>query len=210
MDAKFDGKHNSVQYVEKICLLLICFLFVIRSFQNSCLDLMSDSCSNVFDRGRRFRSSWDVSPGSSQSRARGTRNFSLEAQVIFSTSCNTTHFLGDITCCMRIFRFSKDDSEKPETVRDALKLCDIRFFPNINALLRLACTIPVSSNPCERSNSALRRLHHYTRTTMGEERLTNLALLHIHYDVKIDLDDVTELFIKKHPRRMELDSILKE
>ena len=45
---------------------------------------------------------------------------------------------------------------------------------------------------------------------MGEERLTNLALLHIHYDVKIDLDDVTELFIKKHPRRMELDSILKE
>ena len=45
---------------------------------------------------------------------------------------------------------------------------------------------------------------------MGEERLTNLALLHIYYDVKIDLDDVTDLFIKKHPRRMELDSILKE
>ena len=45
---------------------------------------------------------------------------------------------------------------------------------------------------------------------MGEERLTNLALLHIHYDAKIDLEEVVDLFVKKHPRRMELDSILKE
>ena len=107
-------------------------------------------------------------------------------------------------------RYDNDDLPKPDTVLDTLKECDSRFFPNVHTLLKIACTIPVSSNPCERSNSALRRLHHYTTTTMGEERLTNLALLHIHYDAKIDLEEVVDLFVKKHPRRMELDSILKE
>ena len=40
--------------------------------------------------------------------------------------------------------------------------------------------------------------------------MTNLVLLHIYYDAKIDLKAVVDLFVKKHPRRMEIDSILKE
>ena len=93
-------------------------------------------------------------------------------------------------------------------MREALTECNKTFFPNIKTLLQLACTIPVSSNACERSNSALRRLHTYNRASMGEERLSNLALVHVHYGKKVNLNDVIDLFAKKHPRRMELEEIL--
>jgi hypothetical protein len=46
------------------------------------------------------------------------------------------------------------------------------------------------------------------RASMGQERLSPLALLHIHYDVAIDMDRVVDIFAKKHPRRLELDSLL--
>jgi len=45
---------------------------------------------------------------------------------------------------------------------------------------------------------------------MGQERLSSLALLHIHYQVKIDLDEVVNLFATKHLRRLELGTILKD
>ena len=46
---------------------------------------------------------------------------------------------------------------------------------------------------------------------MGQERLSSLALMHIHYQVKIDLDEVVNLFgTKKHPRRLELGTILRD
>lgn len=109
-----------------------------------------------------------------------------------------------------ISRFAAEGCEKPDSVREALKLCDERVFPNVHTLLRLACTLPVSSNPCERSNSALRRLHHYTRTTMSEDRLTNLALLHIHSNATFDYDEAVNIFARKHPRRMELECVLKD
>ena len=43
---------------------------------------------------------------------------------------------------------------------------------------------------------------------MTEERLTSLALMHIHYDKEINLDDVVDIFSKYHPRRLQLSSIL--
>ena len=37
---------------------------------------------------------------------------------------------------------------------------------------------------------------------MGQDRLTGLALMHIHYTTQIDLDDVINIFARQHPRRM--------
>ena len=45
---------------------------------------------------------------------------------------------------------------------------------------------------------------------MGQERRSSLALMHIHYQVKIDLDEVVNLFATKHPQRLELGTILKD
>ena len=42
---------------------------------------------------------------------------------------------------------------------------------------------------------------------MTADRLSNLALLHIHYDTEIDLDRAVTLFAQLHPRRLELEPV---
>ena len=43
---------------------------------------------------------------------------------------------------------------------------------------------------------------------MSEDRLTSLALMHIHYDQNVNLDKVVDLFAEMHPRRLKLSSVL--
>lgn len=43
---------------------------------------------------------------------------------------------------------------------------------------------------------------------MTENRLNNLALLHIHRDIHIDVQEVVDQFAIRHPRRMKLVDIL--
>lgn len=84
--------------------------------------------------------------------------------------------------------YSKSSSEqRPETCAAALRQVDARDFPNLKELLKIVCTLPITTCQCERSASALRRLHTWCRATMGQERLSSLALTHIHYDFKVDL-----------------------
>ena len=101
----------------------------------------------------------------------------------------------------------KKTRERPSSAGEALKECDKDMFPNIFVLLQIACTIPVTSCKCERSASGLRRLNNFLRASMGKDRLSHLALMHIHYDTPIDLDSVVDTFATQHPRRLELDSL---
>ncbi|XP_064406466.1 52 kDa repressor of the inhibitor of the protein kinase-like [Halichondria panicea] len=68
----------------------------------------------------------------------------------------------------------------------------------------------LTSCECERSVSVLRRLKTYLRSTMGQERLSGLALLHTQYGMKLNLDEIVNMFARKHSRRMELMDILSE
>ena len=43
---------------------------------------------------------------------------------------------------------------------------------------------------------------------MTEQRLSGLALMSIHYDMNIDLDEVIDIFARLHPRRLQLTNIL--
>ena len=43
---------------------------------------------------------------------------------------------------------------------------------------------------------------------MTQERFTSLALMHIHYDTKIDTNHVIDLFCKKHTRQIMFQSVL--
>ena len=94
---------------------------------------------------------------------------------------------------------------RPASLAKAIKDCD---FPNISVLLQIACTIPVTSCECERSVSTLRRLNNYMQVSMGKDRLSYLALLHIHYETPINFEDVVDCCASLHPRRLELDSLL--
>ena len=74
--------------------------------------------------------------------------------------------------------------------------------------LRILGTIPVATCECERSISALGRLKSYLRTTMTEERLNDLAMLHVHSDIEIDLDAVINDFANRENRKIKLKNIL--
>ena len=78
------------------------------------------------------------------------------------------------------------------------------MFPNIYILLQISYTIPVTSCEYERSASELQRLNNYMRPLMGKKWLSNLALLHIHYDTP----EVVDCYAKLHPHRLELESLL--
>ena len=98
---------------------------------------------------------------------------------------------------------------RPSTPAAAIKECDSDLYPNVRVLLQIACTLPVTSCECEQRASALRRLHNYMSASMGNRRLSNLALLHIHYDMDVDLDEVVTRYAHLHPRKLVLDSIIR-
>ena len=75
--------------------------------------------------------------------------------------------------------------------------------------MQLLCTVGgVTSCECKPSISALRRLETYMRTTMGQERINGLALMHVHYGLDIDIQWVIDEFARRNPRRMNLINVL--
>ena len=56
----------------------------------------------------------------------------------------------------------------------------------------------------------LRRLKTYLRAQMAQERFSDLALIHIHYGLEIDVDDVLNRLIIKYPKRIKMKNILNE
>ena len=99
-----------------------------------------------------------------------------------------------------------DSTLRPESVAQALKHCDIEMYPNLFVLLQIAGTVAVTSCECERSGSVLKRLNTYLRASMGQERMSGLAFMHINYDVEIDTDHVLSIF-SKSPRALEFINI---
>lgn len=76
-------------------------------------------------------------------------------------------------------------------------------FPNVETLLRIYLTIPISNASGERSFSALKRIKTYLRNHVGQERLTNLAILHIESmeTEKCDFNDIIDTFAKTKSRK---------
>ena len=100
--------------------------------------------------------------------------------------------------------------ELPDSPSMALLYAKKDMFPNIHQLLRIVCTLPVTSCECERSVSVLRRLKTYLRSTMSNERLSGLALMHTNYSMELNFEEIINIFARKHPRRMTLGDILSD
>ena len=74
-------------------------------------------------------------------------------------------------------------------------------FSEVDNLLHLYFTIPVTTCTAERSFSCLRRIKTYLRSSMTEERLNNVILLHIETD-QLDLQVKASTFISANDRRL--------
>ena len=81
-------------------------------------------------------------------------------------------------------------------------------FPCMTTVLRILGTLPVTTSSCERSISSLRRLKTYLRSTMSQERLNSLVLLHVHNYLVLDYEKIIDSFARKHPRRVSMTNFL--
>lgn len=67
--------------------------------------------------------------------------------------------LVELHCCE--LKWKTYTAEKPKDPQETLPNADGALFQNIRKLLKITCTLPVTSCECERNNSALKRLKTY-------------------------------------------------
>lgn len=79
-------------------------------------------------------------------------------------------------------------------------------FPNLRIALQILLTIAVSIASCERSFSKLKLILSYLRASMGQDRLSDLALLSVEKETaeKIDFDDIINKFASMKARKINL------
>lgn len=97
---------------------------------------------------------------------------------------------------------STETQDNLTNIIDCLATVDKDIFPNIHLILSIGCVLPITSCEAERSFSALRRTKTYLRSTMGEERLAGLALMNVHSNIEIDIDEILKMFVEFYPRKM--------
>ena len=90
----------------------------------------------------------------------------------------------------------------PHCISDVIKNCDTEMYPNIHMFLCILATLPVSVATAERSFSTLRTLKSWLRTSMVEDRLTGLALLHVHKSILLEVEDVITRFARRQNRKI--------
>ena len=92
------------------------------------------------------------------------------------------------------------------TIADAMLKSEIyqNMLSEVNKMLTLYFTFPVTTATAERSFSSLRRIKTYLRSTMSACRLNSLLLMHIHKErtEKLDLAAIAKEFITSNSRRL--------
>eukprot|EP00047_Mylnosiga_fluctuans_P007884 m.256028 g.256028 ORF g.256028 m.256028 type:complete len:342 (-) comp19901_c0_seq1:60-1085(-) len=91
----------------------------------------------------------------------------------------------------------------PRTLSEVLqtRAVDMGMYPNITLLLRRLATLPVTSCQCERSISTLRLIKTHVRSSMGQDRLSDLCMLRWHYSFKFDLEQLLDDFASMNSAR---------
>ena len=92
-------------------------------------------------------------------------------------------------------------TEVPSSIVESLKLYhNLRAYPNIEALLKILATLPVTTCTSERSFSALKHLKSYLRSTMMEKILNRLVALYIHKGIALNKEAVIDEFYRGNHR----------
>lgn len=89
------------------------------------------------------------------------------------------------------------------TISDAMNTSTVykTMLGEVDKLLKLYYTFPVTTASSERSFSSLRRIKTFLRTTMTECRLNNLFVLYVHKSVPVDMISIARDFVSVNSRR---------
>ena len=92
----------------------------------------------------------------------------------------------------------------------SMKCGEKSVFPDLLAFVNLIMTLPVSSAQAERTFSTMKRVKNYLRSTMGDERLSDLCLISVERDLSYYLmqnsESVVDGFAKIGNKRIQLKS----
>ncbi|XP_069496149.1 52 kDa repressor of the inhibitor of the protein kinase isoform X2 [Ambystoma mexicanum] len=106
--------------------------------------------------------------------------------------------------CWRIkWKHRGKDVALPTNINEALHLPDMKFFPNMYALLKVLCILPVMKVEHEKYEIARKRMRTYLRDTPRADRSTDFALLNINYDIKVDLDLMVDTYVQLYGDKVE-------
>lgn len=101
--------------------------------------------------------------------------------------------------CWRIkWKHRGKEVNLPCTIHETLQHSDVKFFPNVNAFLRILASFPVLTFGGQ-GGTGQKRLQAYLSDTPVRHRSKSLAVLNINYHIKIDLDEMIECYIKSYP-----------
>ena len=93
-------------------------------------------------------------------------------------------------------------NDPPDSFLECLEMADADCYPNIRQLLIIGCISPIGSTEAERAASGIRRLKTPYRTTMSDEREGDLRLIQLQKLTEIDDNEVIDIFINLHRRRL--------
>ncbi|XP_049581487.1 THAP domain containing 12b [Syngnathus scovelli] len=102
--------------------------------------------------------------------------------------------------CWRIkWKHRGKEVRLPTTIHETLQLPDIKFFPNVNAFLKVLSTLPVLRMEEQQSATAGERLRAYLDAVPAKLWNRSLAVLNVNGHVKPDLDVMVDKYCRLYP-----------
>ena len=77
-------------------------------------------------------------------------------------------------------RWLLSEEGSPQSLVETLDYANAELYPGIYLAIKTLLTYPVTTCVAERSFSGMKRLKTPPRSTMSDERLSSLAVLHVH------------------------------
>ncbi len=103
--------------------------------------------------------------------------------------------------CKEIYEELADNFSVHDAVHvlSELSVAERTAFSGVWSVVKLLLVLPATNATSERSFSAMRRVKTYLRTTMTQERLNNLMVLHVHKERvdRLELERVAHEFVRQ-------------
>ncbi|XP_050063090.1 zinc finger MYM-type protein 1-like [Aphis gossypii] len=134
----------------------------------------------------------------------------MDLAMKYEKDINGAEFIDEISDFQHVVKSIIPDYIKSATVIELLQLIQDynlkESYPNIEIVFRIFLTMPVTAATCERSFSKLKLIKNFLRSTMGQERLSNLSILSIENEVtrEINFEDVIDEFAAIKSRKVKL------
>ncbi|XP_069569076.1 THAP domain containing 12b [Brachyistius frenatus] len=102
--------------------------------------------------------------------------------------------------CWRIkWKHRGKEVRLPTTIHETLQLPDVKFFPNVNAFLKVLSTLPAMKLEDSKGDTASERLQVCLDSTAAKQWNKSLAMLNVNTRVKHDLDVMVDKYCRLYP-----------